>query len=90
MHKLQIMLILALLTVLPPVAGISCSSQTQRRSQQKASDHAVLSVTYEAVHQLTEEDMGKAKDLMRLSLQESYDDFPRTDMDRVVCAIVAL
>lgn len=68
MHKLQIMLILALLTVLPPVAGISCSSQTQRKSQQKASDHAVLSVTYEAVHQLTEEDMGKAKDLMRLDI----------------------
>ena len=75
MHKLQTMLILALLTVLPPVAGISCSSQAQRKSQQKASDHAVLSVTYEFIRQMTEEDTRKTKDLMRLDIGKHASQF---------------
>ena len=50
------------------IVSASCSSQTQRKSQQKASDHAVLSVTYEVVRQMAEEDVNKTKDLMRLDI----------------------
>lgn len=68
MYKLQTMFVLALLTVLLPATGTSCSPQTQRKTQQKASDHALLSVTYETIRQMTEEDTRKTKDLMRLDI----------------------
>lgn len=57
-----------LLFVFLVIASASCSSQTQQKSQQKASDHAVLSVTYEVVRQMAEEDVNKTKDLMRLDI----------------------
>lgn len=50
------------------VVSVSCSSQSQRKWQQPASDHAVLSVTYETIRQLTEEDTKKSKDLIRLDI----------------------
>ncbi len=59
---------LALIMALPLAAGISCSSSTQRRVEQKASDHAQLSVTYEVVCQIVEENPRKVKDLMRLDI----------------------
>ena len=69
MKKLLTLMTLALLAVLPLVAGASCSSSSgQRRVQQKSSDQAVLSVTYETVCQIVEEEPRKEKDLMRLDI----------------------
>ena len=57
-----------LLFVFLVIVSVSCSSQSQRKWQQPASDHAVLSVTYETIRLLAEEDARKSKDLMRLDI----------------------
>ena len=57
-----------LLIVFLVIVSVSCSSQSQHKWQQPASDHAVLSVTYETIRLLAEEDARKSKDLMRLDI----------------------
>ena len=68
MNRLLPVFSLALLTVLPLAAGAPCSSSPQKRVEQHADDHALLSVTYEVVAQQVEEIAKKDKDLMRLDI----------------------
>ena len=59
---------LAMLTVMLPVAGASCSGAHSPKSTQKADDFAQLSVTYEVEAQQVEEVKRKDRDLMRLDI----------------------
>ena len=62
------MFTLALLLVLPLVAGASCAGSQAPKNTQKAEDYALLSATYEVVAQQVEEIAKKDKDLMRLDI----------------------
>lgn len=75
LKRMLIAFTLALLTVMLPVAGASCSGAHSPKSTQKADDCAQLSVTYEVVAQQVEEVKRKDKDLMRLDIGEHTSQF---------------
>ena len=68
MNRIASMFTLALLLVLPLVAGASCTGSQAPKNTQKAEDYALLSATYEVVAQQVEEIAKKDKDLMRLDI----------------------
>ena len=78
MIRIQAVFPLVILAYLLWMAGASCSGSTNnhpKTSEQQASDHAVLSVTYETVMQQVEEIAEKDKDLMRLDIGEKTSQF---------------
>ena len=78
MIRIQAVFPLVILAYLLWMAGASCSGSTNnhpKTSEQQASDHAILSVTYETVMQQVEEIAKKDKDLMRLDIGEKTSQF---------------